>query len=87
MSNLTMPTIHLNGTSRSELLEQQVVAIDAVRKAIDALQQASPNGRDYYVQGGHAFTAAREEHTSRLSRLVEVRKELEEIAEHTASVR
>jgi hypothetical protein len=78
---MMIPTIHLNGTSRQELLDGYVVALNAVRDAIIAVGNACPNGRDYYVQGPDATQKARGEHLLRLVRLMSVRDELYEIAE------
>jgi hypothetical protein len=80
------PTIHLNGTSRDELLRQLTTAGGALRKAIGALSDAAPHGRDYYPQGSSAITKATAEHVSRLSRLQSVYEELEALAEHVANV-
>jgi ABC-type transporter Mla subunit MlaD len=82
---MTFPTIHRNGTSANELLRQTFDASDALRTAIEALQQASPNGRDYYQQGGAAFTSAVREHTARVERLRDVLSDLERMAEHVSA--
>ncbi len=76
------PTIHRNGTSREELAEQNQNARRAVQEAIKALVAAEPNGRDYYPQGPTVIQAALAEHVNRVSKLAEVLKELEELAEH-----
>lgn len=81
---LSVPTVHLNGTSREELLTQLTTAADAVRDAITALQKACPNGRDYYPQGDGATQEARRQHANRLHHLTAVRSELVEIAEAIA---
>ncbi len=59
---MLLPSIHLNGTSAEQLLEQACEAGNAVRAAIVALEAAGPNARDYYPQGDDAFTRARAEH-------------------------
>ena len=78
---MMVPTIHLNGTSRQELLDGYVVALSAVCDALIAVGKSYPNGRDYYVQGPDATHKAMEEHRSRLERLKSVRDELNTIAE------
>ncbi len=60
---MTLPTIHLNGTSASALDEQQRAVGTAAYALLSALQDAAPNARDYYPQGPDAFAAARREHS------------------------
>ena len=74
------PTIHLNGTSRQELLEGYLSAIAALNRAIDEVSLTAPNGRDYYVQDGEAWRRASAEHQHRMQRLNAVREEIMEIA-------
>ena len=78
------PTIHMNGTSRSELERQLCEACVAVLKAKHALVDAAPNGRDYYLQGDDAFTRANNEHVERLRKLDEVGRELTDLLEWVA---
>lgn len=75
------PTIHRNGTGQDSLLAQQNNASELLRDAIRALEQAAPNARDYYPQGSEAFPAASKEHRARVIKLMEVRAELEAMAE------
>jgi len=81
---LTVPSVHLNGTSREELLRQVQAAWQAVWQARDALAKASPNARDYYLQGELAYPAARAEHDRRARALLEVQEELSQLAEAIA---
>ena len=83
-SSLTVPTVHLNGTSREELLRQVQDAGQAVFQARDALAKASPNARDYYPQGEFAYSAARAAHDRRARALLVVEEELSELAEAIA---
>lgn len=78
---MPLPTIHLNGTSKGELLRQLQDAVIAIGDAEIAVQRACPNGRDYYPQGPDAINAALDEHRARMARLRSVREELEAIAE------
>ena len=78
---MMIPSIHLNGTSRDELVEQLIKAARSLRLAIEALGEATPNGRDYYVQGPSALHQARGEHRVRLGKLQDVYDELETLAE------
>ena len=84
MLNLTLPTVHLNGTSRGVLLESHQDALAAVLRAQDALRQACPNARDYPTP--EAASRAQDEHYSRVGRLQSVKDELQEILIHVAGV-
>lgn len=77
---MMVPTIHLNGTSHYELLAQHCTALDAIDRAIGAVQKAAPNGRDFYPQGQDAILTAIREHKSRLDRLQVLRKEVYDLA-------
>lgn len=81
---MRVPTIHSNGTSRDELLDQQVNAGNGLRAAIAALEDAAPNARDYYFQGADAFTEAQREHAARIERVSAVLAEVTELAEAIA---
>ena len=78
------PTIHLNGTSRDELIRQYCDAAEAVRAAIQAVRNAQPNGRDYYPQGEGAIDDALRQHRRRMQDLEAIQRELTEIAEAIA---
>jgi len=67
---MMMPTIHINGTSAKELLEQLRNASVAVREARGALQQAAPHGRDYYPQGHDASSRQQKSTTTDSERLL-----------------
>lgn len=79
-TTLTVPTIHLNGSGAGQLREDYIAAIEAVDAAIKATMATSPHGRDYYVQPTGAFEAARDQHASRLARLLTVKDEFEALA-------
>ncbi len=74
------PTININGTSSKELLDGFRKAHRAVSDAMNALNEAAPNGRDYYPQGPDALREAQQEHRARLEKLQSVKTELQEIA-------
>lgn len=61
-SEMTVPTVHLNGTGKAGLLEQQREVWNAAEALLRALAKATPHGRDYYPQGPDALTAAQAEH-------------------------
>lgn len=77
---MTLPTIHLNGTSKESLIDDLCTASDALNAAYEALKQTAPNGRDYYPQGPEAFAKAGGEHLDRLKRLNAIKKEIDDIA-------
>ena len=79
MTVLTVPTVHLNGTSREALYEALATAAEAVYQAVEALQATYPNGRDYYPQGSGALRQAEAEYQSRVERVSAVRAELMEL--------
>jgi hypothetical protein len=85
--SLEIPTIHLNGTSKKELLEGIDSAYDAINTAITALAAAGPNGRDYYSgldaskAGYDRLQKAAAEHYVRLGHLHQIKSELQELAE------
>jgi hypothetical protein len=65
----TIPTIHLNGTSFTDLRDGYAAAYDAIDKAIDALANAESNGRDFYPQGPDAFYLHRKERDNAFDQL------------------
>jgi hypothetical protein len=76
-----IPTVHMNGTAGEELRDQYAAAAEALRKALDAVCDAGPNARDYYVQGPDASLAAQREHEARVKTLKTMRDELAAIME------
>ncbi len=73
---LAIPTVHLNGTSRNELLEQVRNAYTALQDAINVMCKAAPHGRDYYPQTSDApYELARTQHYNRITKIEEVMKE------------
>jgi len=79
---MIFPSLHLNGTSREELEQQIENATSAINTAIRKLNDAAPNGRDYYPQGETAIIIAQKEHQSRVERLKSVYDELFTIYEN-----
>lgn len=56
---LTLPTVHLNGTSREMLLSGYTEAYEKLRAALAAFYNIEFNARDYYVQSDYAYNQAR----------------------------
>jgi hypothetical protein len=77
-ATVILPTVHINGTSRENLLADYQTSFDAVDNAINVLMAGGPNGRDYYMKAG-AFEQARAEHLARLKKLHDVQEELHTI--------
>jgi len=84
MTEIMIPTIHMNGTSREALLSAYEEAMTAIAAALRALEETAPNGRDYYPQGPDAIGAAIAQHYARAATLGRVRAELCAIAESIA---
>ena len=83
----TLPTIHINGSSPKDLFENACEALGALRKAIQAVEETSPNGRDYYPQGDGAIAVAISEHCDRIKRIQSVIADLQTLAEHIADAK
>jgi len=58
MTDFTLPTVHLNGTSRQMLADGYLNAQRKLRDAIDAFHAIEFNARDYDVAGSGAWPAA-----------------------------
>ena len=76
---MRIPTIHLNGSPIQHIYDGLGEAAYRLTEAIEAVQKAGPNARDYYVQGPEAFRQAADEHIARLAKLQAVASELEAI--------
>lgn len=79
-TELSIPTMHSNGTGAAILVAQNRDASAAVRAAMDALASAAPHARDYYVQGPDAYLKARAEHDARMGALRKIHDEIRAIA-------
>jgi hypothetical protein len=73
---VTLPTVHLHGTSREELCRQLRRADAALLSAYGAVAATAPDGRDYFPQGDAAIAEAIKEHRNRLRRISDVRDEI-----------
>lgn len=80
MSNeVIAPTVHLNGTSAEALVEGYLSACGKVRDALEALDECSPNARDYSPS---TFAAAVAQHVEHIRALTAVRDALYQLAEN-----
>lgn len=81
MTKVTLPILHLNGSSPQVLCDQMHNAYRALDDAEQLLAAAAPNERDYYLIDG-AFKRAVEEHRARLERIHSTKKEFQVILDH-----
>jgi hypothetical protein len=75
--DLTVPTVHLNGSGYDNLHRDYRAALAAVREAREKLPR--PHGRDYYVQEAGALEKALSQFTGQLRKLEEIETELTHI--------
>jgi len=76
------PTIHLNGTSKESLLNQQLAVYRAALELLNALAHATPHDRDYYVQTDpRAGTIARGWHQIKVEHVRDIATEAEALAQ------
>jgi hypothetical protein len=75
--NYPLPTVHLNGTSKSMLLEDNVKILSAIADLKEAINTCEFHGRDYYVQdsdpNSYAKDCLNDTPTSAFSRAVDER--------------
>jgi hypothetical protein len=71
-----LPIVHLNGTTRTELVELRANCVDSLREAGRMLAAMAPNGRDYYPEPGRMDRAV-EQHDRRMNALRELINEIE----------
>ena len=69
------PTLNINGTSADYLIEPRIAAYDALQAAFKALQQVTPNGRDYPGDNDQCVTDRRA-HYDRLAAITAIAAEI-----------
>jgi hypothetical protein len=72
-----VPTIHLNGTSKDDLLNALHNLASTLNVAGYEMEKVAPNGRDYYPQGPDAIREALAEHIDRAQRLKAIENEID----------
>lgn len=82
--DITLPTIHMNGTGRKSLQEGYGAAADTLQDFIDAWGKVEFNARDYYVVDG-AWPKALEEREAMNAKIRDIRDYLQSIREHLHS--
>ena len=75
MKTTNGPVIHLNGTSAEELEEQTRRCVETLDAALNALYQANPHARDYYLQGPHAFVEAQRLYEAQIVAVTAIHRE------------
>lgn len=75
----TIPTLHLNGTSKTDLRDEYAAAYDALTKALEAFASTTCNGRDFYPQGPDAYYKARDERSKAFGHIEAARKYVGEV--------
>jgi hypothetical protein len=75
MKEITLPTVHLNGTDKKDLCKDYDNALRRVEEAIEAVAKIEFHSRDYYPQGNQAWNKAVEER-------MDIRKKLKEVEEY-----
>ena len=75
------PVLNNNGTDALDLINPRRDAMALIDEVIDALKQATPNGRDY-IGDNERLTADRNIHFDRLAALHTLREELLDEALH-----
>ena len=82
---MQMPIVNINGTSREMLLAVNENALEVLRRALYALEDTAPHGRDYQTDSsGESYRKALDEHLARNTKLLEVFEELTCICEFLA---
>lgn len=76
-SDLTLPTVHLNGTSRKMLAEGYQAAYTKLQETLRAFQSIEFNARDYYVQDDDAYRIAVHQRGVAFQKLCDARDYLE----------
>ena len=75
-----IPEVHMNGTSKKELIDQQLAVYRAAQALQDALAKATPHMRDYYVTlNGDPYTTAQRQHTYIRAMVAEIAARAEKI--------
>lgn len=67
-----LPTFHLNGSDAETLMNEYEAVCTALSKAVVALEKATCNPRDFYVQEDGAWERARAERTAMFDKLREL---------------
>ena len=84
MKKIVHPTVHLNGTSREELIDQYSGIFTAIRATRQALQNSAPHSRDYPPHGFSSYPEAREQYQRWTKMLTDLEEEVMNVAVEVA---
>lgn len=85
MTDFTLPTVHLNGTSREMLRTDYRNAYEKLHEFREAFASIEFNARDYYVQGPAAYSQARTERDREFQRIDALMSYLEAHLSHISN--
>ena len=82
MRPLITPRVNLNGTSKRELVHQQMEICQAIGALQSAMRQATPNGRDFQTveNGDRLCNEARNAFNDRYNALTTMFEEFQQLA-------
>jgi hypothetical protein len=80
---MTLPTLSINGTHKTELFAAAEEARNALQVALKAFQKTEPNGRDYQYADPEAFENARLHYQIQCMSIEVAIDYLETLMEHT----
>jgi hypothetical protein len=84
MADFIIPIVNMNGTSRENLLQQYIDALEGLRHAIRTLGAMAPHGRDYQTQPG-LYQQARVQYEAMIAPVHKAYLDLSALAEQFAS--
>lgn len=76
---MIQPIININGTSKDDLVNPRIAALDHINDVIETLKHVTPNGRDY-PGDTERLNADRQKHFDRIAYLRTLYNELYEEA-------
>ena len=85
MRNWTLPTVNLNGSSTTELLDQQLRVLRAINVLWEAMRVAAPHGRDYQL-APQRYDSARSDFNDTVDALDIIKSRATTIALHLSDV-
>jgi hypothetical protein len=84
MTKPTMPIVNMNGDTTRTLQKQATEAYRALLKAVEAVGEAAPHGRNFQLNPPEDYSAARKEYEGHLRQLLDMRTYYQELSENIA---